>query len=348
MLKNSYKYVLMMFRGDETSLGQFALSVDWEPARECAEFEAVRLGTISGCAAGSVSSIHPVWHPKLGEPYTNGFRVSVKSNGSQETSVNFSSAYFKSFASQASAQLVEKGDLKAGETFCYLVVAFPQEDEQQNWSHLGFTVEEVASVLPLKETRLQLLLDNAEPQGEIVPSEMPLFMPQHVLDEAATLSHEAGAKETGGILVGYLHRDDSMPEVFAEVTAQLPARHTKAELTKLTFTRETWTDVRAAQELRRRNEIMLGWWHSHPAREWCKDCSVESQRVCKMARDFFSAHDHALHRAIFPKAYSIALVVNDVSFAEPSFSLFGWKDGALVPRGFFITAKSEPAEKVVK
>ena len=347
MLKNSYKYALMMFRGDETSLGQFALSVDWEPARECAEFKAVRRGVMSGGEAGSVSFVHPVWHPKLGEPYTNGFRVSVRSNGSQETSVDFSSSYFKSFASQVSAQLVEKGDLKAGDNFFYVVVAFPHPDEPQNGSHPGFTVEEVPSILPLKETRLQSLLDKAEPQGEITPNEMPFFLPHNVLEEAATLSREAGAKETGGILVGYLHRDDSMPEVFAEVTAQLPARHTKAELTKLTFTPQTWTDMRAALELRRRDEIMLGWWHSHPAREWCKDCSVESQRVCKMARDFFSVHDQALHRAVFPKAYCIALVVNDVSFAEPSFSLFGWKDGALVPRGFFVIGESEPAQKIL-
>ena len=339
MLKNGYQYASMFLREDGSPVGQVALSVDWEPARECTEFEAVRRGAMALGDAGSVSLLHPVWHPKLGEPYTNGFRVSVKSNGSPEVSVDFSSAYFKSFAAQASSQFVEKGDLKEGDTFCYVVLAFPQNDEQQNGAGPCFTVEEVSSLLPLKETRLQVFLNHAEPQGEIAPSAMPVFVPQRVLDEAATLTREAKAKETGGILVGYLHRDDSIPEVFAEVTAQLPARHTKAELTKLTFTPETWTDVRAALELRRREEIMLGWWHSHPAREWCKDCSVESQRVCKMARDFFSAHDHALHRAIFPKAYSIALVVNDVSFAEPSFSLFGWKDALLVPRGFHVTGE---------
>lgn len=336
----------MMFRGDETSLGQFALSPDWEPARECAEFEALRRGSGSPGTTGCTSFVHPVWHEKLGEPYTSGFRVNVKSNGSPETSVNFPSAYFRSFATDASAQLIKNGELKEGDTFCYVVLAFPQTDEAENGSPPPFTVEAINSAVPMKTTRLQVILDHAERQGETATSQMPVFVPRRVLDEARELARTAGAKETGGILVGYLHRDDSIPEVFAEVTAQLPARHTKADLTKLTFTSETWTDVRAALGLRHRDEIMLGWWHSHPAREWCKDCSVESQRVCKMARDFFSVHDHALHRAIFPKAYSIALVVNDVGFAEPSFSLFGWKEGALSTRGFYVIEKCERQENV--
>lgn len=337
MLKNEYKYVLMMYRGDETVLGQVAVSVDWEPARECAEFEAVRRGILLGCEAKVTSSAHPLWHAKLGEPYTEGFSVNVIADGSESLSVNFSSSYFKTFASQVSAHFVKEGRLKGGDSFFYVVAAFPQHDEKMETATSGFTVEEIASPLALKETRLSDFASETVEQGEVAAGAMPVFIPQHVLDEAAASSREAETKETGGILVGYLHRDSSLPEVFVEVTAQLPARHTEAELTKLTFTPETWTDVSAALALRHRGEIMLGWWHSHPAREWCKDCSTDSQRVCKMARDFFSAHDHALHRAVFPKAYSIALVVNDVAFDAPSFSLFAWQDGRLSPRGFHVT-----------
>jgi hypothetical protein len=54
-----------------------------------------------------------------------------------------------------------------------------------------------------------------------------------------------------------------------------------------------------------------------------------------MRRDFFSDHDHHLHRSVFPAAYSIALVVNDASDGL-SHSCFGWYEGVLVPRGFHV------------
>ena len=90
---------------------------------------------------------------------------------------------------------------------------------------------------------------------------------------------------------------------------------------------------------------MLGWWHSHPVREWCKDCTRERQQTCALAAGFLSAHDRALHRHVFPRAYSLALVVNDVACGGPTFSLFGWRDGLLEPRGFLLVGTArEPGE----
>jgi len=166
---------------------------------------------------------------------------------------------------------------------------------------------------------------------------MPVLIPRRVLQEAATLSRAAGDKETGGILIGRLHHDSQLRAIFARVTVQLPARHVEATAGSLTFTSETWTDVRAALELRKQEEIMLGWWHSHVVgKALCKDCPVERQKNCRLSKDFYSAHDHVLHRAVFPKAFSLGLVVNDVSYSDPTFSLFGWRQGVLEPRGFYV------------
>jgi hypothetical protein len=113
----------------------------------------------------------------------------------------------------------------------------------------------------------------------------------------------------------------------------VPARHTVGDAVKLTFTSDTWTDVRAAVALRRADELLLGWWHSHPAHAWCKACPVERQRVCQLATGFLSAEDKALHRAMFPWAYTQALVVTH-SAAGLETKLFGWRHGALHERGF--------------
>jgi hypothetical protein len=93
-----------------------------------------------------------------------------------------------------------------------------------------------------------------------------------------------------------MHRDPALPEIFAEVSAQVPAEHTQGTVAKLTFTAETWSAAHAAIHLRNQQEVYLGYWHSHPVREWCKsrECSPEKQKTCHLAKDFFSEDDSAV------------------------------------------------------
>ena len=336
MSVNGYQYVIELFREDDSPLGQASVKVDWGPAEEWAKFQALRRGLLSSNEPGRVVSIVPLWLRDVGEPHLEGFRVSIATSEG-EVATDFATGYFKALATQASSLFIEKGRLQTGERFRFLAAAFCQQTEQPNGSRFQFTTEEVAPPIAIRASSLAEKIVAAVPHGAICAGDVPVFVPQRVLDEAATLSRQAVAKETGGILIGHLHRDQTVTEVFVEVTAQIHARHTEADLTKLTFTAETWTEVQAAIDLRRKGEMMLGWWHSHPVREWCKDCAPERQQVCRMASDFFSAHDHALHRAVFPRAYSIALVANDVAASDVTFSAFGWREGLLESRGFLIS-----------
>lgn len=332
---NGYQYVIELFREDDSPLGQASVKVDWGPAEEWARFQAMRQGLLGPNETGRVASIEPLWLREAGEPHLEGFRVSI-ATGEGEVATDFATSYFKGLATQVSSHFIEKGRLQTGERFRFLAAAFRQESEKPNGSRFQFTTEEIAPTIAIRDSSLAEKVAVAVPHGAIYAGDVPVFVPQRVLDEAATLSRQAAAKETGGVLIGHLHRDSSVPDVFVEVTAQIHARHTEADLTKLTFTSETWTEVQAAIDLRRNGEIMLGWWHSHPVREWCKDCAPERQQVCRMASDFFSAHDQALHRTVFPRAYSIALVANDVATGDVTFSAFGWREGSLESRGFHI------------
>ncbi|MEY2409101.1 MAG: hypothetical protein QOF48_1771, partial [Verrucomicrobiota bacterium] len=109
--------------------------------------------------------------------------------------------------------------------------------------------------------------------------------------------------------------------------------------TELTFTPKTWAAARDTLALREQGEIMLGWWHSHPGKYWqrtsCAKCPPERRRVCPIARNFFSSHDENLHETIFPKAYNVALVVTNTEEGLRQ-ALYGWRDGRVQPRGFFI------------
>ena len=138
------------------------------------------------------------------------------------------------------------------------------------------------------------------------------------------------------MLIGLVHRDTAQPgRLFVEVTAQIPARHAEQELTRLTFTPDTWKAVDAAIRLRGKQERKVGWWHTHPSRQWCEKCPVENRKVCKLSGEFFSSHDKAFQRAAFPAAFSIALVISDSYAQGLTFPMFGWKQGQIESRGFY-------------
>jgi hypothetical protein len=333
----SHRFVLVLYTPEGISLGQVALDPDWEPARQCVYFAALgqaNLSKVTGGVGIKATSVRPLW-ADTGQPFVSGFRLSLVLDGCGEFYGEFTSAYFGGLARNASAYFIEKGKLAAGETVKFLVAAFLCREPAAAQAKPLFLTEEVEPPLPLGADLLSELTRSATPVGVVDADLMPVVIPRQVLREAADLSRSSGARETGGILIGRLHRDPQLGAIFARITAQLPARYVEATIASLTFTKETWTDIRTALELRKSDELMAGWWHNHPTRELCKQCPLERQRVCKLAKDYYSAHDHALHRAVFPRAFSVGLVVNDVGFSDPSFSLFGWNQGVLQARGFY-------------
>ena len=344
-MRNDHRYSISLFKEDGAPLGQVAAEVDFEPAEECTRFAGARSGLLSPGENGSDSRVEPVWNRDAGEPLMSGFRVSLTGRGRQTVSREFPLEYFTSVARRASTAFVDRGLLKAGEFFRYRVSAVPGPQRRPE-APAAFSVEEVSPALPVKAgTRLRHLMQDAEPQGAIDGDDFPVVVPRLVLDEAVELTREAGARETGGVLIGHLHQDADTPELFLEVTAQIPARHTQSELTRLTFTADTWTTAQAAINLRRADELMVGWWHSHSyMKETCKDCEKRREQSCKAGAAFMSGEDCLLHRTVFPRAYSVALVISDSPCSGVSWGLFGWKRGVVAARGFHVGSNARHGE----
>lgn len=336
MPSSAYQYTIDLLAEDGQLLGQVPAAPDWEPALEWAIFAGVRRRQLPAVTAAPTGEIEPIWHPQRGRPYVSGFRALIPADGSGTVSSDIPTAYFRTLARKASATLVEKGTLRDGEFFRYEVCAFPAPPGAPNPSRAGeLSVEELPRPLALDETPLARFLGASVRSGEVAEDDPPVFVPQHVLDEAVALSRQAKDVETGGILVGKLHRDRDLPEVFLEVTAQIPAQHALSHATKLTFTPETWAAVAAALALRRRGEMMLGWWHFHP--DFCRNCPLERRRQCRLSSPFLSAEDVHLHRACFGRAYQVALLVSDSTVTGLTWSLFGWRRGMVELRGFHMT-----------
>jgi hypothetical protein len=340
MLTNEYRYALLLYKKDGSSLGVAAVAPDWEPAAECTRFHHARRGTVAPGAEGS-ACIEPLWDRAQGEPYTRGFRV-VFGNGEGKAQSDFPTAYFKGVAAEASAELVRRGKLEEGETYLFEAVAYPKNGAAETGRALNLEVVEEKPSVEYIEARLEDFLSRSSPEGVVDADDMPVFIPRRVLDEAAALTRAHEGTEVGGVLLGHLYRDAALPEIFAEVTAQIPAEHTRGTVAKLTFTADTWSAADAAVKLRNKGEIYLGYVHSHPVRKWCeaKECTPEKQKTCALAKDFFSESDRGVMRAAFPRAYSLGLVVNDTAFTDLSFSLFGWREGGIHPRGFHVLEES--------
>jgi proteasome lid subunit RPN8/RPN11 len=275
----------------------------------------------------------------MGEPYLGGFRVILSSpSGGVPSSYLFSSDFFKTVAQAAAARLVQEGELEEGARFLFRPTAFLRDPQPVDPRASSFRTEPRAPQLSLEERCLSDFQERSEARNATREGRVPVFVPGRVLEGATALAVSAGEKETGGILIGYLRRDPAVGELFVEITEQLPAEYAEGSSTRLSFTPDAWTAVRAALDLRRQGEIMLGWWHSHVQSALCPDCSEEDRAACRFREDFFSSHDHALHRTVFPRAYSVALVVNVVTAGPPTHSLFGWSDGLIRPRSFSVFA----------
>ncbi len=326
-----FKYIIELLSAEGAEFGRREIQPDWGPARDWARMEAVRLGRIAeGEIPGAVIT-RPLWSEVNGRPHVEGFGF-VFAEGAGEgfeavTGVN----YLQNWAEVFAAVLVQSKKLEPGDSYRYRIYAYPAVKNGAVHRTENTPFEEPAIAFGLTDRPLS---DLGELDLEIAEDEYPVFFPRQTIVEMEEQTEAAGGKETGGILVGKLFRDPEQEVIFAEVTAQIPARHVEATETNLAFTPETWVHARKALRLRRKGEIFLGWFHSHPVKEWCKECPSEKREKCPLLVDFFSTQDRHLHRTAFPGAHSIALVVNQLAEDHQTISLFGWKRGVLSQRSF--------------
>jgi hypothetical protein len=279
---------------------------------------------------------------------------------------------FRQLAQTGSREMIARGVLREGQSFSFEIAAYPVSHSAgysaahpaaHSAAHsaihpaqipapigepgasrasddgAGFDFEDDGERLLLRERQIEELAAGARPAGhDADPGDVRAFYPEHVLSATFAHAESSGDKETGGFLLGFLERTPGHPEIFVEVTAQVPARHTDATNASLTFTSDTWTAVQNAVELRGRNELIVGWWHKHPnfAEKTCERCPEERRRNCPMSRPFFSATDVHMHRTVFPRAYQTALLLSDMGKDALDVRLYGWRHGAVVSRGFEI------------
>lgn len=135
--------------------------------------------------------------------------------------------------------------------------------------------------------------------------------------------------EVGGILVG---RAVSGPNgTLVEIVSAIPARHTEAGSTFVTFTHGSWTEWYEVIDRQFPGLQIVGWYHSHP------DFGV-----------FLSDHDQFIHRNFFAQPWQVAVVVDPV---RRELGCFGWQEGQItrLPSDRLYQAlERRPAEEAVQ
>ncbi len=329
----TFRYVIDVLDDAGDAIGRITAQPDWRAAMAWVRLEGIREGRLRPVVTTGAGSVDPVWNVAAGAPYVEAFRVTI---GPVVRDIPLT--YLRGIVQRAQAALVAQDVLAAGAGFRWVVSAFPADAAPAAPAD-GFAIEEIEHPLPLDEASLAACLADVE---AVEPSAaMPVFIPQRVLDEAMTVARATPDVEAGGVLVGRLHRDTDSPELFVEITAQVPALHTRATSATLTFTSDTWAAVDAAIALRGRGEGMMGWYHSHP--NWCRlrGCPLERRRRCDVAGPFFSQEDVYLHAACFGAPWHIGLLISDGDITGGmTTSLYGWGQGMVVPRGFHVIGRT--------
>src|SRR5437773_844932 len=152
MMKNNYDYVLEILDRDCQRLARLPAAINFEPASEATAFGAQRKAHPSVQHPGRRMTIEPVPHATAGSPYCGGFRVKIEADGVESFAREFASSYFKPAAVAGSSALVQKGVLKDGDPFHYLVAAYPQAAAPAEKPRI--TVQGLVMPLPLREGRL--------------------------------------------------------------------------------------------------------------------------------------------------------------------------------------------------
>ncbi len=355
MWESHFRYYAAVESVDGVRLGDVRLNLDWVPALRWAEWAEFEEGVKSGGTPAANSAhpvIEPIWSPEGEPPYVGGVKIRRAEEGAKP--IAFPLSYFSSAVVNASSELVASGSLVAGQRFEYKIFALA-DAQRQRQANLGFDVVAVDQPPPIEVADLASLMTEAGEDSEnggiataasslALAETMSIFIPQIVLDEATELARTVGEVgtgdevETGGILVGKLYRDRTSGILFSRITGQLPAEHTIATRHSLRFTPETWASVDQVMRLRAtdevaRNEIVLGWWHVHG---WfCEFCPPENRALCAFSSPAFSLADRDVHREVFQKPWSIALLLSFLGEERPSYDVFAWSQGQIEAVKFY-------------
>ncbi len=336
--RDSYIFELNFQTKDQRPLGRDRLTRhDLERAMFATWF--------AGLRHGQLREFQPCWDQTWVEPLftegsppgrTRGFRISVETEAAPQV-FEFGLDYFSARANRRRAALLRDKAITDEVELFYHLDAFC-DDAAPLANGMSLSVSDACGCLPIREASLDDL-GRTTAWDQPDSTDPTVVIPRSVIDEAVEETRAAPDREIGGLLLGHVRRDAGLGDLFLEVTAIVSAAGTTdATATSVTFTPESFRKARDLIRLRDRDEIILGWQHSHPMR-FCQACPLPTPVECISKVLFFSMDDVQLMETTFPQPFLLGLLTAveprlDVALGHPPVRLFGWRHAEVQPRGF--------------
>ena len=142
-------------------------------------------------------------------------------------------------------------------------------------------------------------------RNDIVVTEEVLLATAHHVAQDMT-------KESGGFLLGNRYECPNTKMQYIIVDQYMKADYTEGTQVSLTFTTDSWAQLKDRLDGKYRGKSLVGWYHSHPG-----------------MGIFLSNYDVDIHKNRFANEWDVALVLDPVKH-EGGF--FAWIDGNVNPR----------------
>ncbi|MHC5109535.1 MAG: M67 family metallopeptidase [Planctomycetota bacterium] len=336
LMKDQFRFSFELLGEESRILGTIPLpSSALAPARECVALAASRRSPARRWFAAQEVAVNPVWCVDS-DAYVRALRAVVPTASNSEWAHGEPATVQQDlpidFLRDVAVRVARQSGIDSSDFKSYRLLAEPIVEPAPS----GFVVTHLEPDIEVGTAPFAELARHAVTVNGVDDRDPCVIVPRPVLDSCSALTVSAGDNETGGALLGYVTRDMASGDLFIQVTDQLPAEHAEGRQTRFTFTTDSWASIRRQIAQRKRHELLVGWWHSHPVRSWCRT-SGRSQRD---QGDFelmnvFSRTDVEAHAQICPQAWGIALLMsNSMDGVEPS--MFGWRDACVQSRGFHV------------
>jgi hypothetical protein len=259
---------------------------------------------------------------------------------------------FRTVAERGAKKLLETQTLIFGQPYFYDVAAGerPLEKTANGSSlHAHGNISKISyKPLEYREASISALIENATAVGP-VNSSVPIFFNKQVYIKAEQFSRK-GARynppvESGAVVLGWLGACPQTGEFYVVAAEVVELSDTLQNKISLTYTDKTWANIQTVLKDRQstpagRADRIIGQSHGHNflpcfGKKDCHHC--EDQKECSATSVFVSDDDLLWSRCVFSRQpWAFCQIFGLDARGAPVQQMYGFKQGRLVKRGFYI------------
>lgn len=155
-----------------------------------------------------------------------------------------------------------------------------------------------------------------------------IFIGKHTIEDIKSYLSSDKNIELGGVLIGEVYCDDTNNK-FIVIEDMIIARYTEANVTRLTFTHNSWEYINGIMDRDFPQKKVLGWYHSHPGHTV-----------------FLSSYDKFIQENFFDTDFMVAYVFDPINSEEGFF--FRKNDKLEKSNCFYVFSDSKTNKNIIE